>query len=746
MSRLPKMIRRSSRWIGVAAIFILSAFLVIASHFKNTPDSGTALWQLSSNWENRFYDFRLKNHLQKQKIVPSPHAVLAAIDEKSIQHLGRFPWTRSVWAQLLDQLNAFNAKVVAFDIIFSEQETACENNPDGDFAQAIKRFHQGPGHVIVGHSRTHVASAAAKQFPDILYYHLLNTRQAGKRSFPHSFVQQSTFPIDTLVRTNLGVGLIDMQNDQDGVFRNYITMANIIDPQDLTESNPSQIFPSFGLLAYMKYRGDNVSVEIAQNGHTAWMATQQGTIELDAHAAIKLRYRGGRGAFTEISIRDILQAPPNDLSMRQLIQDKAVFIGPTAFAAHDFRNSPVDTQLPGVFFHLNLLDMLSSGRFFRPPDQGLWITLGIFLLGSVLILFIQRMQNVTADLLSTLLVMTAVYFLDTRYLLPQGYEIKLFFCLTGFFTLYLWNTIISFYQTIREKRQVRATFSRYVSPGIVNQILEHPHQLKMGGEKKDITVFFSDVRDFTSISEKLSPTQLADCLNQYMNKMTQILFHYKGTLDKYIGDAIVGYWGAPIALEHHPYLATKAAVEMIEVLPRINRSFEQQGLPPFQVGIGINTGECSVGNMGSDQIFSYTALGDHMNLGARLEGLCKFYQVEIIISELTFNRLTPQQKQEMCFRSLGLVRVKGKVQAVKIYEVLSCHHPLHQDTHTLSVYHQAYQKLLARDFQQAIHLLRPILAQYPKDQPCRQLAATARQYLQHPPPESWDGTLIMTTK
>ena len=231
-----------------------------------------------------------------------------------------------------------------------------------------------------------------------------------------------------------------------------------------------------------------------------------------------------------------------------------------------------------------------------------------------------------------------------------------------------------------------------------------------------------------------------------MNKMTQILFQFKGTLDKYIGDAIVGYWGAPMPLPEHPYLAIKAAIEMIEVLPDINQSFEKQGLPSFQVGIGINTGECSVGNMGSHQIFSYTAIGDQMNLGSRLEGLCKFYGTQIIISKLTLNRLTPKQKAEIRWRPLGAVRVKGKLNAVEIYEVLSSHHPFHKDEKALSTYHRAYQIFLERNFQEVIHLMSDLLSLYPNDRPTQKMLAANKKYLGDPPPQNWDGVLTMTSK
>ena len=214
-------------------------------------------------------------------------------------------------------------------------------------------------------------------------------------------------------------------------------------------------------------------------------------------------------------------------------------------------------------------------------------------------------------------------------------------------------------------------------------MLANPDLVKVGGEKKNITVFFSDVRDFTSISEKLTPEELSSCLNQYMGVMTDIIFKTSGTLDKYIGDAIVAFWGAPLVVENHAYKAVKAAIEMIEVLPSINESFREQGFPEFKHGIGLNTGDCSVGNMGSDTIFQYTALGDSMNLGARLESLCKYYGVQLNISEFTKDAIPPELQKNLTFRILDKVRVKGKEEAVTIYEVLHPSHPFMKDSEAL---------------------------------------------------------------
>mgnify|MGYP003394022267 FL=1 len=258
-------------------------------------------------------------------------------------------------------------------------------------------------------------------------------------------------------------------------------------------------------------------------------------------------------------------------------------------------------------------------------------------------------------------------------------------------------------------------------------MLSNPDKLKVGGERRDITCLFSDVRDFTSISEKLTATELSGALNHYMGQMTDIVFETKGMLDKYIGDAIVALWGAPLDLTDHPVYAVEAAVRMWDALPAINNDFRAKGLPEFNVGVGINSGECSVGNMGSNSIFSYTALGDNMNLGARLEGLCKYYGTGILISEYTYARLP---KDKFRIRPIDDVIVKGKTKPVSIFEVIHNNHSLAQDTLMLEAYNLAYAAFLAKDFAQALILIQQVSQKYPDDKPTKRLSGLIEKWAQ----------------
>jgi adenylate cyclase len=244
----------------------------------------------------------------------------------------------------------------------------------------------------------------------------------------------------------------------------------------------------------------------------------------------------------------------------------------------------------------------------------------------------------------------------------------------------------------------------------------------------DITCLFSDVRDFTSISEGLSANDLAQSLNFYMSRMTDIVFETKGTLDKYIGDAIVAIWGAPLPIGNHAQHAVEAAIRMVEAMPLVNEEFKKLGRPEFRVGLGLNSGECSVGNMGSDRIFSYTALGDNMNLGARLEGLCKYYGTQILISEYTLERID----KNIQARPIDKVIVKGKTRPVEIFEVLYSFHPMKKDPEALNFYVTAHKLFLMKNFQGALEIFEQLLLSLEDDKPTKRLRDLCRKYIDHP--------------
>jgi adenylate cyclase len=399
-----------------------------------------------------------------------------------------------------------------------------------------------------------------------------------------------------------------------------------------------------------------------------------------------------------------------------------------------------------MYAHANLFHALDRGLLYQSDDWSILYSLAFLLIGIGSVLVLARFKSPLAEAFGTMGVVAAIYAADRYYFSPNGYFLRLFLILAGTLALYAWFTILNVFQEAREKKRVRDAFSRYVAPEIVKEMLSHPDKLKVGGEKREITMFFSDVRDFTMISERLTPTDLASFLNFYMGRMTDILFESGGTLDKYIGDAMVAFWGAPLDMADHAYQAVRGAQLMLEALPEVNKEFEKKKLPKVNIGIGLNTGEVTVGNMGSNKIFQYTALGDSMNLASRLESLTKEYGVNLMISEFTLGKLGDKAR-EFRIRPLDLVQVKGKSEAVKIFEVIPNWSPWAKEDALRERFTDTFEhKYLRRQFNDAQDVFKEILAAIPTDVATKRLLKKSEEFLANPPPDTWIGTTVFTTK
>lgn len=738
------MLFRFFKIAGLFAIITFSAgsiFLSTSARDLNTFTNQSFLYNYASFFEDRFYDLRMRLSIDRN--LKDNRLVLAAIDDKSLNKIGRWPWSRAQIVKLIKKLDTFGAKVVAFDVFFSEPEKACNaESPDTLLAEAIKSFQSTPGKKIIlpysvakKEGQKIDEETYFKEAPDQLLNFMMDTRQAEGSNLQEYIVEKKVFPIMALANSEPGISHIEAEADSDGVFRHYPLIANV----------GSIYFPSFALQSYELFTGDRGVINIPST-ETANIQTKKGNLYVNYNGEAKIRWIGGLDHFPTVSIWDLMLASDNDPEMQTIFKDKLVFIGSTAFGANDLRNTPVDPILPGIIFHMNMVHMLLDGKFFVSELESTKISWIMLAGGSALIIGIMLFGNAIVDIIAVFTIMGGLFLLDSYYFIPKGYNNRLFFCLFSVLSCYSWSTFLHFYQSNKEKKKIKGTFSRYLAPSIVNDLLKNPEKVRLGGEKKVITVFFSDVRDFTSISEKLTPEELTHCLNRYMTMMTDTLFEHNGTLDKYIGDAMVAYWGAPVDLENHAYWAVKGALKMIERLPPINEEFKRDGYPLFKHGIGLNTGECSVGNMGSNQIFSYTALGDNMNLGARLESLCKFYGVQLNISEYTKEAIPPELQKEFTFRTLDKVKVKGKEKPVTIYEVLHSDHPLIAEKEALKLYEEAFQMYLKERFSDALAIFKDLHEKYPEDKSFERMMHMCEDFMDVPPPPNWDGSYTHKSK
>lgn len=722
---------------------------LLLSEYLNLPESKNLKAQLKKY-------FKVADEAKHQEITHNVHEarkakntkyvsddiILIKVDDESLAKINSWPVPRENWTNLLDKLAAFNTKVIAFDVLFPEEVKSCGDvSPDNGFNDAVGRFQaENDRRVIFAYTVQDAQKGDTEflaEFPPELYTSMVDSQVADENnSLMPNLIEKHTWPIAKLLTNEPDLGYLNMHEDTDGVFRHYPLAANI--------AGDNIIVPSLGFRAYMSYTGKSPKLLVRSGGSNSHLEIDNKQIGVNAKGESKIRWIGETNNYRSVSLWKVLQANPSDPFFQELLHNKIAFIGSTAVGAHDLRNSPINSKLPGVYAHMNFVDMLLQNNFYKPMEDSIkysFMFLGIAMLILIIVMFFG---NAILDLLVVILLVAGAYYVDYTYFIQEGYQITLFFISFCIVTTYSYITFLSFYQASSEKKQIKGAFSRYVAPSIVDDMLENPDKLKIGGEKRDITCMFSDVRDFTSISEMLSPTDLAMALNRYMGKMTDIVFETNGTLDKYIGDAIVAFWGAPLDIGDHVNQAVEAAVLQLEALPAINEEFKQRGSPEFKIGLGLNSGDCSVGNMGSDQIFAYTALGDNMNLGARLESLCKYYGAQILISEYTYNRMDQEKYKS---RLIDMVIVKGKTEPVGVYEVLYSYHPFMKDETGLAQFKDAYQKFLDGKFKEAKAIFTHLLETHSHDKACLRMNETCQKWIDSPPKEGEDWRITtMTTK
>ncbi len=742
------MISKLIRVTGIVFIVLVSVLSIFLSMEERNikDDIGNTLLTYPSLFEDRFYDFRMKQTLNKTAI--DKRIVLASIDDGSLHEIGRWPWPRKIWSNFIRKMKGYGAKVLAFDVFFSEPELACNaESPDIEMARAIAEFNQTPGHsVILPYSLNTQNSEAFEELPEDLYNFLMDTKQQDERNLLENIVSKSVYPIDILAKSGAMLGHIQASEDSDGIFRHYHLVANV----------DTLYFPSFSLLAYQVFAQEKSLLEVKEFGNVN-LKLATGNLKLNERGESKIRWFGGAQQFPTVNIKSILKAPSNDQKMIDTFKDKIVFIGSTAFGAHDLRHTPIDAMSPGIFIHMNMTHMLLEGKFYRSKDKSTMISWLMLLGGTLLIILIQLFGNALIDLTAVVLISLGLFSIDTYYLLPLGYEIKLFFCLFPIISCYSWTTFFNFYLTSKDKQFLKNAFGNYISPELIDMMYKSGEPPKLGGDSGIRTAYFTDIQGFSTFSEKLSATQLVELLNEYLTEMTDILLEQQGTLDKYEGDAIIAFFGAPMPLDDHANLACKVAIQMQRKLDTLRTKWQSEGdkwpkiVHQMRMRIGINTGEMVTGNMGSKNRMNYTMMGDTVNLAARLEEAAKQYGIFIQISQQTKDIAG----DDFELRKLDTIRVVGKKEPVTTYEILGMKGQVDDNIVQLkTLFHQGLELYQNQKWDDAISAFNKSLEceinRYPelkdKINPSKIYIDRCNQFKELPPPPDWNGIFTLTSK
>lgn len=473
------------------------------------------------------------------------------------------------------------------------------------------------------------------------------------------------------------------------------------------------------------------------------------SIPVDGEGRLNINYAGPQKMFPYISVTEILnnkdqinisqringKIQKTQVDRKAFLKNKIIFIGATAIGIYDLRVTPFEENFPGVETHANIAENILQRQFFKSvPDEPIYMLLFIFFFGLALSFAIARTGAINGSLV-VLGALFIIYFIDKYIIFHRGIVIAIVLPLLLTISIYALLTVYKYLTEERNKKKLKGTFQKYVSPAVVNEILSHPEKIKLGGRKENMTVMFSDLRGFTTLSEKVDPEVLSALLNRYLTPMTRLVFKNNGTLDKYIGDAIMAFFGAPISYKDHAKKCCITGLEMLAKLKELNKEFESEKLPALDIGIGINTGDMSVGNMGSDIVRSYTVIGDAVNLASRLESINKVYGTKIIISEFTLKQIQP----DFIVRELDWVRVKGKELPVKIFELVAHNEIEPHLNEALKAFAQGFKEYHVRNFDTALESFTQALNKIPHDIPSQLYIKRCQEYLQTPPPENWDG-------
>lgn len=622
--------------------------------------------------------FDTYQHIEPREWTPGP-VVIVDIDDESLARLGQWPWPRTVLADLVERLAEAEAAAVAFDIVFAEPDRTSPEHlietwqlagltedilnlgelPDHDalFAEALKRMPSITGFTGAG-SRTEVMPP--RRF---------GIAEAGDPALPFLLNHPGAVAnLPELDDAATGTGTFSVQPDSDGVIRRVPMFVAMDD----------QIYPGLATESLRVAQGASTYILRASGASGVWaFGESTGMVDFRVGALTVPTDRSG-----SLVIHDSGHRPERFVPAWRILDGEAdpgvlanriVLVGTSAAGLKDQRASPLDGAIPGVELHAQAIEQIVAQQFLERPDYAdgaefvFLLALGTLVVGAFQI---RRMSAVwTASVTGTAI---AGSFALAWYAFSERGELyDPVFPAFAIVAIYVAASLPRYLQTEREKRQIRSAFQQYMAPALVEQLAENPRLLRLGGEMRDLTVLFCDIRGFTTISEQFDAEELTNFINRFLTPMTDVIMETGGTIDKYMGDCIMAFWNAPLDDPEHAANACRAARRMVDTVARLNLELEAEAARsgrrhmPVNVGIGINTGICCVGNMGSDQRFDYSCLGDDVNLASRLEGQCKTYGVDTILGPTTRERA-----DDFATLELDLIQVKGKTEPVRIHTLL----------------------------------------------------------------------------
>jgi len=704
--------------------------------------------------DNQIYDLRLSMTLPENV---DKKVIIIDIDEKSLAEIGQWPWDRKTMARIIENLfTVYNINVIGFDIVFAEKDEnpsdkyllnmargpLADNKDfltiynkarsslqrDKHFSKSLKNRNTVLGIVFYDDDEVPEKGALPPAIPEFT--------QDVIDSFAFKKARSYTANLDILQKNALSAGFFDNPIlDKDGVFRKV----------PLLQEYDGKIYESLALaVTRAALKNNDIKIgyesldETGAEKSLEWVYIGDIAIPVDENAGVLVPYIGRQHSFEYISAADVL----NKKAVKSELENKIALFGTSAAGLLDLRTTPLEKSFPGVEVHANIIQGILDQTIKHKPEYLLGFEiLMLMILGIILTFILPTLSPVWGSLAMTLSIISLV---SIDYISWNSWNMVLPIAspMSLVVLLYILNMTYGFFVESRGKRQLTHIFGQYVSPDLVDEMSKNLAEINLEGEIRNMSVLFTDVRGFTTISENMEPKELTEFINAFLTPLTAIIQHNRGTIDKYMGDAIMAFWGAPLEDRQHALHALETGLQMQKAINKLNITFKKQGQPEIRIGVGVNTGDMNVGNKGSEFRVDYTVLGDAVNLGSRLEGLTKNYGVDMLTSDSTRHAVP-----EFEYRELDLVRVKGKDKPVKLFEPLGLVETIDKNTRkSIKQFHHAiklYREQKWDDAEQEIFAL----SQSDPDRKIYQIYLDRIAFFRsNNPGSNWDGVFTHTSK
>ena len=605
--------------------------------------------------DNRLRDFMF---VMRGEIEHTGNVVIVDIDEKSLKKYGQWPWNRELFSNLLYDLTDAGAGIIGLDIVFSEEDRSSPHK----FKEFLDTKKTLPNY-------DKILAATLSQTPVIGGYtfSFAKTDEENTPMIPAIFVKKGFHENDYLLKPKgivLNIPVIQDSLYSVGFFNNIPDEGGMIRKIPLVMEYDGVLYPSLTLEMLRVYSGVSRVDVIGDESGVEYIKFGDFRVPTDHAGRLFANFRGGGKTFKYISAANIMDGS-FDVSD---IQNKFVLIGTSALGLFDLRSNAYDSAMAGVEIHANVIDNILKGDFLKKPSE--LVAIDIMIIWLIVFAFVFIFSIIGSYLAIPVAIASMLGLYEVLYILlfDYGYVLSLLFPLIAYILTLIATVGLDYFLESRQRQKVNNMLGKKVSPAVRDYLLEHSEEKLVDSRDVEASIFFSDIRGFTSISEKIgSPDKLIHMLNAYMTPMVDNVVSHQGTIDKFIGDAIMAYWNAPAPIKNHPDKAVKSAIEQIDMLKEINKSIKPIYDVEINIGIGIHTGLVTAGDMGSEGRSDYTIIGDNVNLASRLEGLTKQYGVQILISKSTYEKIEGKYR----IRPIDLVEVKGKHEAVEIFEVVA---------------------------------------------------------------------------